>query len=133
MRKDREPIFNKIIKFSNSITYFRNLTMQLCNLFIPPTTLSHSIRKRRFILKSVLKWKKCHFSILTHFYFLDTHSLNTECSVAVFKTAVIVSQNSNCCSQKQGTDRLFPLVNMVAGLCHFVFSSRKKTPRKKTK
>ena len=34
LRKNRDPIFNKIIKFSNSITYFRNRTMLFCNLFI---------------------------------------------------------------------------------------------------
>ena len=31
----------------------------------------------------------------------------------MFKTAIIVSQNSKYCSQKQGTDRLFPLVNAM--------------------
>ena len=36
------PIFNKIIKFSKSITYFRNRTMLFCNLFIyhlPPSVI----------------------------------------------------------------------------------------------
>ena len=31
----------------------------------------------------------------------------------MFKTAIIVSQNSKCCSQEQGIDRLFPLVNAM--------------------
>ena len=42
LRKNRKPIFNKIIKFSNSITYFRNRTMLFCNLFIyhlPPSVI----------------------------------------------------------------------------------------------
>ena len=43
LKKDRDPIFNKIVKFSNSITYFRNRTMLFCNnLFIyhlPPTVI----------------------------------------------------------------------------------------------
>ena len=40
--KDRDLIFNKIIKISNSITYFRNRTMLYCNLFIyrlPPSVI----------------------------------------------------------------------------------------------
>ena len=44
LRKDRDPTFNKIIKFSNSITYFRNRAMLyvFCNLFIyhlPPSVI----------------------------------------------------------------------------------------------
>ena len=44
LRKDRDPIFNKIIKFSNSITYFRNRAMLhvFCILFIyhlPPSVI----------------------------------------------------------------------------------------------
>ena len=31
----------------------------------------------------------------------------------MFKTAIIVLQNSKFCSRKQGTDRLFPLVNAM--------------------
>ena len=80
-----------------------------------------SVRKRRFILKSVLKWKKCPFSILTHFYFPDTHPLKTECRNAVFKTAIIVSQNYKFCSRKQGTDRLFPLVNAMKESDYIVY------------
>ena len=93
--------------------YFRNRNMLFCNLFIYHLPPYHSVRKRRFILKSVLKWKKCPFSILTHFYFPDTHSLKTECQNASFKTAIIVSQNSIFFPRKQGTDRLFPLVNVI--------------------
>ena len=82
LRKDRDPIFNKIINFSNSVTYFRNRTMLFCKLFIYhlPSSVILSV-KQRFILKSALKWKKYPFSILKHFYFPDTHSLKTECSV----------------------------------------------------
>ena len=36
LKKDRDPMFNKKNKFSNSITYFRNRTMLFCNLFIYP-------------------------------------------------------------------------------------------------
>ena len=41
LRKDKDPIFNKKIKFSNSITYFRNRKMLFCNLFIylPPSVI----------------------------------------------------------------------------------------------
>ena len=44
LRKDRDSIFNKITKFSNSITYFRNRAMLhvFCNLFIyhlPPSVI----------------------------------------------------------------------------------------------
>ena len=42
LRKDRDPISNKIIKFSKSITYFRNRKMLFCNLFIyhlPPSVI----------------------------------------------------------------------------------------------
>ena len=90
-----------IIKFSNSITYFRNRHMLFCNLFIyhlPPS-----------VILSVNE----DSSILTHFNFPDTHSLKTECRNALFKTAIIVSQNSKFCSRKQGTDRLFPMVNVI--------------------
>ena len=31
----------------------------------------------------------------------------------MFKTAITVSQNSKVCSEKQGTDRPFPLVNAM--------------------
>ena len=58
-----------------------------------------------------------------HFYFPDTHSLKTECRNAVFKTAIIVSQNSEFCSRKQGTDRLFPLVNAMKESDYIVYQS----------
>ena len=81
LRKDRGPIFNKIIKFSNSITYFRNRTMLFCNLFIyhlPPLVIL-SVNEDSEICVDVEK--DAIFSTLTHFYFPDTHSLKTECSV----------------------------------------------------
>ena len=39
----------------------------------------------------------------------------------MFKTAIIVSQNSKFCSQKQGTDRLFPLVNALKEIDYIVY------------
>ena len=39
----------------------------------------------------------------------------------MFKTAIIVSQNSKFCSQKQGTDRLFPLVNAMKESDYIVY------------
>ena len=40
----------------------------------------------------------------------------------MFKTAIIVSQNSKFCSQKQGTDRLFPLVNAMKESDYIVYN-----------
>ena len=40
----------------------------------------------------------------------------------MFKTAIIVSQNSKFCSQKQGTDRLFPLVNAMKESGYIVYN-----------
>ena len=39
----------------------------------------------------------------------------------MFKTAIIVSQNSKFCSQKQGTDRIFQLVNALKESDHIVY------------
>ena len=40
----------------------------------------------------------------------------------MFKTAVIVSQNSKFYSQKHGTDRLFPLVNVMKESDYIVYN-----------
>ena len=40
----------------------------------------------------------------------------------MFKTAIIVSQNSKFCSQKQGTDRLFQLVNAMKESDYIVYN-----------
>ena len=82
LRKDRDLIFNKIITFSNSITYFRNRTLQFCNLFIyhlPPSVIL-SVNKDSFWN---LSWsgKSAISPFLTHFYIPDMYSLKTECSV----------------------------------------------------
>ena len=79
-------------------------------------TLSHSVRKHTFILKSVLKGKKVPFSPLNTFFLLSRHIFvkNRQqcqlqnCNESLTEWHCLISK---LCSQKQETEHFVPLVN----------------------